>query len=122
MLASVSGPLEERGEAIARAMLWAWQDPEVSTVLRSILLTAAHVPVARERLNVAVTTALVEGTAEHLDGDERELRASLAASQVIGVALMRHLWAIEPIASLDDDRLVELIAPAVQRHLTGPLP
>jgi hypothetical protein len=53
---------------------------------------------------------------------EAPLRASLAASQMIGLGLARYLLRIEPLASADPETVVALIGPTVQRYLTGPLP
>jgi AcrR family transcriptional regulator len=55
-------------------------------------------------------------------GAEAELRGELVASHMMGLFLARHILAVEPIASEDEDRLVELVAPTLQRYLTGPLP
>ena len=35
--------------------------------------------------------------------------------------MMRWVWEIEPLASLPDDELVALVAPTIQRYLTGRL-
>ena len=43
----------------------------------------------------------------------------LVASQVIGLILARYVVRIEPIASLDTERLVAIYAPTIQRYLTG---
>lgn len=119
---SVQAPIDRRGEAIVRAMLRAWSTPDIAEALRSIILTAAHVRAARERLRFVVTTALVGAAAAQLDDDERVVRASLVASHVIGVALVRNVWEIEPLAAIDDERLVALLAPTIQRYLVEPLP
>ncbi|GMU79719.1 MAG: TetR family transcriptional regulator [Acidimicrobiia bacterium] len=119
---SVQAPIDRRGEAIIRAMLRAWSTPDIADALRSIVLTAAHVPAARERLRFVVTTALVGAVAAQLDDDERVERASLVASHIIGVALVRSVWKVEPLATIDDDHLVALLAPTIQRYLVEPLP
>ena len=118
---AITAPLDIRGEAIVRSMLRAWTDPEVAPVLRAIILTAAHVPAARDRLRFIVTTALVGATAEQLDGEARLVRAALVASQVIGLAVMRHVWEVEPLRSMDEEQLVALVAPTVQGYLAGPI-
>ncbi|MEH0108444.1 TetR family transcriptional regulator [Tersicoccus sp. MR15.9] len=61
---------------------------------------------------------------EHLPGDdaERALRASLVASQIAGLILTRYVVKLEPIASMPHEQIVALIAPNLQRYLTGPLP
>ncbi|GGC86893.1 TetR family transcriptional regulator [Tersicoccus solisilvae] len=60
---------------------------------------------------------------EHLPGDddERALRASLVASQIAGLLLTRYVIKLEPIASMRHEQVVALIAPNLQRYLTGPL-
>jgi hypothetical protein len=55
------------------------------------------------------------------DDDERRLRASLAATQVVGFIIVRYVVRIEPLASLSAQEAEDLLAPAVQLHLTGPL-
>ncbi|WP_072807518.1 TetR/AcrR family transcriptional regulator [Rhodococcoides yunnanense] len=49
-------------------------------------------------------------------------RVNLVASQMSGLLLTRHVLKLEPIASMPADRVVESIAPTLQRYLTGPLP
>jgi Tetracyclin repressor-like, C-terminal domain len=53
--------------------------------------------------------------------DERLERAAPVASQVLGLVMMRYLWRIEPLAAMSDDDVVALIAPSLQRYLTGSL-
>jgi hypothetical protein len=47
------------------------------------------------------------------------LRSSRIAAQLMGVAFMRFVWKIEPLASMDDDDIVAAIAPTIQRYLDG---
>ena len=53
------------------------------------------------------------------DADDAELRAELAASQVVGIIMVRHILAFEPVASMSDEEIVARVAPAIQFHLTG---
>jgi AcrR family transcriptional regulator len=114
-------PLRERGEAIVRNVIWGWTQPAISETLGSILMTAAHEPRTRDKLRAFVTASLLPAIAERIEGEERLLRASLIATQVVGLVMMRWVWEIEPIASLPDDDLVVLIGPTIQRYLTGRL-
>ena len=114
-----SVPLRQRGEAVVRNVIWSWTEPAVREVLSSILQTAAHEQRTREKLRLFITTSLLPAVAgPREDDEERLLRASLAASQVLGMVMMRWVWQIEPIASLADDELVALIAPTIQRYLS----
>ena len=47
------------------------------------------------------------------------VRASLISTQVIGLAMIRFIWRIEPIASLPEDDVVAWLAPTIQRYLNG---
>jgi len=119
--ATNSSPLRARGEAIVRNLVWTWSQPQIREVLSSILQTAAHEPRTREKLRAFVAATLLPAVAERLDDEEKLLRASLISSQLLGVAMLRYVWQIEPLASLPDDDLVRLLAPTVQRYLTGRL-
>ena len=114
-------PLRRRGEAMMRNVVWAWSQPQIREVLTAILLTAAHEPRTREKLRVLITASLLPAVAERLDDEERLLRASLIATQVLGLAMLRYVWQIEPLASLPDDDLVASLGPTIQRYLTGRL-
>jgi hypothetical protein len=41
------------------------------------------------------------------------------SSQIMGLAMMRYIWQIEPLASMTDDELVAAIAPNLQRYIDG---
>ena len=50
---------------------------------------------------------------------EREARASLVASQLIGMVMVRYVLRLEPLASASPESVVAAIGPTVQRYLTG---
>jgi Tetracyclin repressor-like, C-terminal domain len=54
-----------------------------------------------------------------LGADQITFRASLCASQVVGVGIMRYGVRVEPIQSMDVDKLVDAVAPTLQRYLVG---
>jgi tetracycline repressor-like protein len=56
-----------------------------------------------------------------LGADQITFRASLCASQVIGLGIMRYGVRVEPIHSMDVDTLVDAVAPTLQRYLVGEL-
>ena len=57
-----------------------------------------------------------------LDVSDPDLRASLVATQLMGVALMRYVIGLEPLASTPSDDVADIIAPTLQRYLTKLLP
>jgi hypothetical protein len=44
------------------------------------------------------------------------LRLTGAASQMMGLAMVRYVLAAEPMASATDDEVVELVAPVIQHY------
>jgi AcrR family transcriptional regulator len=115
------GPVGSRGEAIVRALISSWSQPAIREALSSILQTAAQEPRTREKIRVLITTAILPAIADRLDDQERALRAALVASQVLGLLMMRYVWQIEPLTSLPEDDVVALVAPTLQRYLSGRL-
>ena len=71
--------------------------------------------------DVDATTAILGRYATHLSGPDARRRATLAASQLVGMAMLRYLIRIEPAASMTREQLVADLGPTVQRYLTGPL-
>lgn len=67
-----------------------------------------------------VAAQLLRRVAGRVDLPDAELRAELAAAQLVGVAILRYVIKIEPLASADVERIVERVAPVVQGHLTAP--
>ena len=46
----------------------------------------------------------------------------LVASQMIGLIMVRYVLKVEPVASMSVDQTVAVLAPTIQRYLTGDLP
>ena len=112
-------PVPELGAALLRLMLGAWADEEIGPVLRSVLQTAAHEPSTREKLRRVVEASLMGVSQLGVDERDRTVRSGLVASQIMGLAMMRYIWRIEPVASMSDDELVAAIAPNLQHYIEG---
>ena len=112
-------PPAELGEQLVRQMLPNWQNPDHSAVLRAIVQIAGNEPATREKLRTIVERSMMGPSAQALTPDERQLRSSLIASQLMGLAFMRFIWKIEPLATMADDDVVAAIAPTIQRYLDG---
>jgi AcrR family transcriptional regulator len=114
-------PLPELGRALLRTMLAAWADDEVGPTLRAILLTAAHEPSTREKLRRVVEGSLMGVSQIGVDDQDRLIRSGLISSQMMGFALMRYVWQVEPVASMSDEEAIAAIAPNLQRYIEGDL-
>lgn len=118
---AAEAPLDKRGQAFVEAALRMWDDPVTSEVLRSIILTANHEPIAMQRLRAVFSTLVSQVVSASLPDDEAQLRADLVSTQIVGLAMARYVWAIGRIATIPSEQVVRLIAPTVQHYLTGPL-
>jgi AcrR family transcriptional regulator len=119
---SAAAPLRTRGAALVRTLVDAWSNPEIAGFMRSAILTAAHEPIALERLMAAFAVHVLDAVASHLPDEERAVRASLASTQLVGLGIMRYVWKVGAVATLPDERVVALIGPTIQRYLAGKLP
>jgi AcrR family transcriptional regulator len=109
------------GDRMLRFMLGVWREEQLqeslSALLRTALADRAAAAAAAARIEQRVLTPLGAATGRP-DG---ELRAALAFSQGLGLAIARHLIGIKALAELDDDRLRALVEPNVRRYLSGEL-
>ena len=112
-------PNAELGRRLLRLMLESWSDDAIGPTLRAIVLTAAHEPKTREKLRTIVEHGLIGASTLASDESERPQRSGLIASQLLGLALMRYVWKIEPIASMTDDEVLAAVAPNIQRYVDG---
>ncbi len=119
---TATAPIDERGEIIVRTAMRLWSHPEVGEILRSIVLTAAHEPRTLEKLRATVTASVIGAISAEIPGEARMVRASYVSTQIIGLALVRYIWRLEPMASLPDEDVVAVVGPTVQRYLNGELP
>jgi len=78
----------------------AMTNEQVATMLRQFIAATLLGPLA-ERFGIA------------------PIRMEAAAGQLVGVAMLRYVLGLEPIASATAQELVELLAPALQRHFDG---
>ncbi|TDH50057.1 TetR/AcrR family transcriptional regulator [Mycobacterium eburneum] len=113
-------PIGEMGAAMLRLLLASWADDDIAPTLRAILQIAAHEPATLDKLRMIIEGSLMQVAAL---GDERDrlLRSGLISSQMMGFALMRYVWKIEPLASMSEDDVVAAIGPNLQRYLEGDL-
>ena len=119
--AAVAGPAEEAAEKLIRTFLSVWDDPGFQPALLATVRRILE-PGGDKLIREGFLPVVLIPVGEQLGLDRPELRMPLVASQVIGLILARYVVRVEPIASLDAERLVAIYAPTIQRYLTGALP
>lgn len=114
------GP-EHVGERLARLVLRTMEDPDSRKWIVAMVRAATAEPevaaVVRERFAEAILVPLVEA----VGADEPGYRATLVMSQIMGLAMARHILRVEPLASWSAERVAADLADTFQRYLTGAL-
>jgi AcrR family transcriptional regulator len=118
--ALAQGPREAVGERFTRFFFGVWENPATRTSLLAIVRSAVTNDTAAAVFRGLVAGQLLRRVAGRLDVPDAELRAELAAAQLVGIAMLRYVIKVEPVASAEVDELVARLAPVVQGHLTNP--
>ncbi|MEH0576672.1 MULTISPECIES: TetR family transcriptional regulator [Streptomyces] len=118
--AVADGPLDQVGERFARFVFGVWENPTTRKPLLAILRSAVNNDTAAAVFRRLVASQLLRRIAAQLDLPDAELRAELAAAQLVGCAMMRYVVKLEPLASADLEQIIARVAPVVQGHLTAP--
>ncbi|HEY7051057.1 MAG TPA: hypothetical protein VH496_02845 [Mycobacterium sp.] len=116
----VTGSINQSGRRTLYMLITTWDlaggGPFAASAVASTGL-AKTVDIVEKSLTVPVFSPLLK----RLGADNIRLRASLCASQLVGLGIMRYAVRSEPIASMEVDALVDAVAPTLQRYLTGDL-
>ncbi|HEX5597894.1 MAG TPA: TetR family transcriptional regulator [Micromonosporaceae bacterium] len=116
----LDGGRDEIGERIVRTFLSVWDSPAGAggvALLRSGMSNDWTARLLREFLVTQILRRVLKPL--DLDPDEAPLRAALIASQIAGLAMMRYILKLEPLASAPPETVVAAIAPTLQRYITG---
>jgi AcrR family transcriptional regulator len=115
-----AGGTDGVGERLVRTVLTVWDSPAGGSIIAIIRSALSHDWSAR-MLREFVTSQILRRIVQHLDVDPKEapLRTTLAASQLVGIAMVRYIVRVEPLASAPREVLVSAIGPTLQRYLTG---
>ena len=110
------------GEVLTGTMLRAWDVADIRTAFIGLLRSAATseqgVTMLREFVTSTILASLIQ-VAGLSDDEEGRYRATLVASQVVGLGFARYVLGLEPLASATTEDLVAAIGPTMQRYLTG---
>ena len=117
----VHGPRDQLGRRLALFFLSIWDEPARREAMMALLRAATTSPDAADMLRERVGERVLRPVGEHLGAPDAALRMSLCASHLVGIGITRYIVHIEPIASLEPGALADLVAPALQRYMTGSL-
>lgn len=116
LAAALDAPDPELGARIAETFLSVWDGPGAGALV-ALLRSASANEQAAETMREFARAELVPRIAKRIGGRRAELRAALMVSQLIGLATMRYIVRMEPVASAPAPQLVARLGPALQHYV-----
>jgi AcrR family transcriptional regulator len=117
-----AGGRDRVGEELARLLVRTWDREGDRDAIITLLCAATIEPAAAELMREFMQRELFPPLLRPLDVPQPELRANLAASQLLGLGIARYVLRLDPLGRMTEDDVVGWIAPTLQRYLTGPAP
>lgn len=109
--------LDGLDERLARFFLDTWDSPAGQPLL-GLIRSAVGSEDAAALLREFVSREVLGRMAKALEVDQPQLRASLAGSSLIGLAMLRYVVKIEPLASAPSEQVAGWVGPAIQSYLS----
>jgi AcrR family transcriptional regulator len=110
-------PLADFGEALARSYLSLVDSDDSRNAILALVRSAVSHEKAAAMLREFLTAQLLPVIARLTNHPDAELRATLIAAQLIGVAMLRHVLRVESLARATTDEIVALVAPVIEQYL-----
>jgi AcrR family transcriptional regulator len=112
------GGRDEIAARLTRVFFEAWEQPDSRAPLLAILRGAATHEESATLVRQFIQGQLYRQIAAELPDPDAELRIDLAMAQLLGIAYLRHILRVEPIASTPLDELTARVAPVIDAHMT----
>jgi AcrR family transcriptional regulator len=109
------------GRRVAEFVLAILDSPEGRKTVTGLIRAAASEEEAAATIRELVARRLLLPLASRVGRDRPALRASLVASQIVGLAMARHVVGLTPLTTATHAELVAALAPVFDHYLTGPL-
>lgn len=111
--------VEGLGERMVRVTLRMFGEPETRELIAAMARDGASAAKMTVTLREFLETVVIDRVAATLGVPDARMRVTLATSYIVGVAAVRYVMRIEPLASASEDQVVRLVVPAVQTALAG---
>ncbi|GAA3389611.1 TetR/AcrR family transcriptional regulator [Cryptosporangium minutisporangium] len=109
------------GHRLATFYFGLWERAESRHSLTAMALSAASEDEARRAIRTLMLRHFVGPIGAEIGLDRAARRVPLAATQMLGMAFLRYVVPTDPMASMPFDDVVRLVAPVLDRYLTGDL-
>lgn len=109
------------GRRVAEFLLGVLDSPEGRRTSTGLIRAAATEEEAAATIRDLLARRLLLPLASRVGRDRPQLRASLVASQIVGLAMARHIVGLSPLTTASHAELIAALAPVFDHYLTGDL-
>jgi AcrR family transcriptional regulator len=107
----------ESAEALVRGYLQIVDSDQSRNAILALVRSAVSNERAAAMLREFLTAELLSVIAGWTDRPDAQLRAALVAAQLVGIAMLRHVVRVDPVARASPDEIVALVAPVIEQYL-----
>jgi AcrR family transcriptional regulator len=108
------------GERLVLFFLETWDSPAGASLL-GLIRSVVSSELAADLMREFVTREVLGRLASAIKVDHPQLRASLVATQLVGLAMLRYVIRVQAIKNASRKELARWIGPNIQRYLTEPV-
>jgi AcrR family transcriptional regulator len=120
LVAALTAEEGDIGSRLVTQYLQIWDSPETANTMVAMLHSATSNGDAQDAFRSFMREYVLTAVSGVIGGDEQaRLRAMLAATNLVGTALLRYVMKVPPLATLPTEDVVRMIAPTVTRYLTA---
>ena len=108
-------------QRLARVLVELWEREPTKGAMVGAVRAAVTSETAAGLLRGIVQEHAIAAVAASTEQPDAELRANLIGVTMVGITVARQVLAVEPIASLGEDALTNVLAGVIQHYLTAEL-
>jgi AcrR family transcriptional regulator len=109
--------LRDFAESLARSYLRFVDSDQSRNAILALVRSAVSNEKAAAMLREFLAAELLPVIASRTGHENAPLRAGLVAAQLMGVAMLRHVVRLDPVARATPDEIVALVAPVIEHYL-----
>jgi len=110
--------LRDFAESLARSYLRFVDSDQSRNAILALVRSAVSNEKAAAMLREFLAAELLPVIASRTGHENAPLRAGLVAAQLMGVAMLRHVVRLDPVARATPDEIVALVAPVIEHYLS----
>jgi AcrR family transcriptional regulator len=115
--AAAAPALRDFAESLVRTYLRFVDSDQSRNAILALVRSAVSNEKAAAMLREFLAAELLPVIASRTGHENAPLRASLVAAQLMGVAMLRHVVRLDPVARASPDEIVALVAPVIEQYL-----